>query len=128
MKNKRSFVKTPAFAVIAVALACVYGIPDKFDINSHLFGFARVLLYFALLMIWSLRVMRTVQQAATRRYLLIDGVLMIFWLYVRTLKSEFNLSPTCTRICRYLYYLPMLFIPVAAFMAAQTIGRADDEK
>ncbi len=127
MKNKQRTVWSLTAAAIAVAFAYLLGMADKFDTGGYLFGLMRVLLYFALLTAWILRVKRTVQQQATRRYLLISGLLMIFWLYIRSIKLEFVLSPTEMRACWYLYYLPMLFIPVAALLAALTIGKADGE-
>ncbi len=127
MKNKQRTVRSLTAAAIAVAFAYLFGMADKFDTGGHLFGLMRVLLYFALFTAWILRVKRTVQQQATRRYLLISGLLMIFWLYIRSIKLEFVLSPSEMRACWYLYYLPMLFIPVAALLAALTIGKADGE-
>ncbi len=127
MKNKRRAVQSFSAAAIAVVFAYLLGMADKFDAGGHLFGLMRVLIYFALFATWILRVKHTVQQQATRRYLLISAGLMIFWLYIRSIKSEFILSPAGMRTCWYLYYLPMLFIPVAALLASLTIGRADDE-
>lgn len=127
MKRKQRTVQSLTAVAVAVALAYLCGMADKFDTAGHLFGLMRVLIYFALFTAWVLRVKRTVQQQATRRYLFIAGVLMIFWLYIRSIKLEFVLSPAEMRACWYLYYLPMLFIPVAALLAALTIGKADGE-
>ena len=127
MKRKQRTVQSLTAVAVAVALAYLCGMADKFDAGGQLFGLMRVLIYFALFAAWILRVKRTVQQQATRRYLLIAGVLMIFWLYIRSIKLEFVLSPAEMRACWYLYYLPMLFIPVAALLAALTIGKADGE-
>ncbi len=127
MKNKQRAVQSLTVTAIAVAFAYLFGMADKFDADGHLFVLVRILIYFALFTAWLLRVKRTLQQQATRRYLLIAGVLMIFWLYIRSIKLEFVLSPTGMRACWYLYYLPMLFIPVAALLAALTIGKADGE-
>ncbi len=127
VKNKQRTVRSLTASAIAVAFAYLFGMADKFETVGHLFGLMRVLIYFALFAAWILRVKRTVQQQATRRYLLISGVLMIFWLYIRSIKLEFVLSPVEMRACWYLYYLPMLFIPVAALLAALTIGKADGE-
>ncbi len=97
MKNKQRTVRSLTAAAIAVAFAYLFGMADKFDTGGHLFGLMRVLLYFALFTAWILRVKRTVQQQATGRYLLISGVLMIFWLYIRSIKLEFVLSPCVIR-------------------------------
>ncbi len=128
VKNKQRVVRTAITAAIAVAAAYACGMADKFDIGGHLFGFMRILIYFSVFASWILRVKRTVQQQATRRYLLIAGALIILWLYIRSVKLEFVLSPTVMRICWYLYYLPMLFIPATALLAALTIGKADGEE
>lgn len=125
--RKRKTVRIAIVVGIAVIIAYICGMLDQFYKDGHLFGLMRVLIYFSLLTAWILRVKRTIQQAATRRYLLISGVLMIFWLYIRSIKLEFDLSPQGMRACWYFYYLPMLFIPVAALLAALTIGKADGE-
>ncbi len=127
MKNRQRTVRALTASAIAAALAYLFGMAEKFGAGGHLFGLMRVLIYFALFAAWLLRVKRTVQQQATRRYLLIAAALIIFWLYIRSVKLEFVLSPTGMRVCWYLYYLPMLFIPVTALLAALTIGKADGE-
>ncbi len=128
MKSERKTAQTVITVWIAIAAAYTCGMMEKFGIGGQILGFVRVLIYLTLFITWIIKVKRTVQQQATRRYLLIAGALMVFWLYIRSIKLEFVLSPAGMRACWYLYYLPMLFIPVAALLAALTIGKADGER
>ncbi len=130
MENKQRTMQEAAVTALAVFLAYLFGLADRsnFYEGGHLFALIRALIYFALFTTWTLQARRTVQQQATRRYLFIAGLLMIFWLYIRTLKLVFVLSPAAIRACWYLYYLPLLFIPVTAFLAALTIGKTDGEE
>jgi len=118
VRSERKTAQTVMTVWIAIAVAYTCGILDRFGIGGQALGFVRVLIYLTLFIIWIIKVKRTVQQQATRRYLLIAGALMVFWLYIRSIKLEFILSPAGMRACWYLYYLPMLFIPVAALLAA----------
>ncbi len=128
MADRQKTAKNAAIACIAIAVAYACSMLEQFEIGGQTPGFIRVLIYLAMFIVWIIRVNRTVQQQATKKYLLIIGILMVFWLYIRSIKLEFALSLPGMRICWYLYYLPMLFIPVAALLAALTIGKADGER
>ena len=128
MKTRKKTVQMFAVAIIAIVVAYVCSILDRSGIGGHLFGFIRAFIYLSLFTIWILRIKYTIQQQATRRYLLAAGILMLLWIYIRAIKSVFTLSPTGMRACWYLYYLPMLFIPVTALLGALTIGKADGKR
>ncbi len=128
MKSRKKIIKSAAVVVTAVAAAYICHMLDYFGIGGQVFGFIRMLIYLSLFTVWMIRIKCTVQQQATRRYLLAAGGLMIFWLYMRSIKLEFLLPPVGMRICWYLYYIPMLFIPVTALLASLTIGKADNER
>lgn len=60
-----------------------------------------------------------------RRYLTAVSLLMIFWFAVRTMKYYFVISTTVTRYLWYLYYLPMLFIPLLAVYVSISLGKPE---
>ena len=128
VKSRKKTVHTVMTACFAIAAAYICGLLQQFGTGGQALGFVRVLIYLTLFITWIIKVKRTVQQQATRQYLLIAGALMVFWLYIRSIKLEFVLTPAGMRACWYLYYLPMLFIPVAALLAALTIGKTDGER
>jgi len=64
-------------------------------------------------------------QAQVRRYLTAVSALMIFWFALRTMKYYFVIDPTVTRYLWYLYYLPMLFIPLLAVYVSLSLGKPE---
>lgn len=128
---KRKTAKTAIIVLIPIAVAYLCNMMNLLGICGmalgHVLGYARALIYLAIFTFWFIRIKRTVQQQATKRYLLIIGGMMIFWLFIHSIKLEFPLSPIASRACWYLYYLPMIFIPVAALLAAKTIGKVDSD-
>ena len=59
---------------------------------------------------WTVRVYYKLYDGKTRRYFLIIGLLMIFWMLIRIIKGV-ALEAKVERVCWYLYYLPLIFIP-----------------
>ena len=64
----------------------------------------------------------------TRRCLTAIGCLMVFWFFVRTVKFHIFHDPLGEHICWYLYYIPMILIPVLGLAAAMFLGEKDGEK
>ncbi len=64
----------------------------------------------------------------TRRCLTAIGCLMVFWFFVRTVKFHILHDPLGEHICWYLYYIPMILIPVLGLAAAMFLGEKDGEK
>ena len=52
--------------------------------------------------------------------------LMLVWLVLRTLKYEVVTDPTAARYIWYLYYLPMLFIPLLGVYIALSLGKPQE--
>lgn len=53
-----------------------------------------------------------------------DGILV----FVRTVKFHIFHDPLGEHICWYLYYIPMILIPVLGLAAAMFLGEKDGEK
>ena len=53
---------------------------------------------------------------------------MVFWFFVRTVKFHILHDPLGEHICWYLYYIPMILIPVLGLAAAMFLGEKDGEK
>ena len=54
------------------------------------------------------------------------SVLLILWFTFRSAKYFIFWQPTAIRYLWYLYYLPMLFIPILALLVALSLGKPDD--
>lgn len=68
------------------------------------------LLFATFFTFWTVRVYYKLYDGKTRRYFLIIGLLMIFWMLIRIIKGV-ALEAKVERVCWYLYYLPLIFIP-----------------
>lgn len=62
-----------------------------------------------------------------RRYLTSAAVLAVVWILLRTVKFSFVPVQTMARPLWYLYYLPMLFIPLMAVCTAASLGRPEND-
>ena len=67
---------------------------------------------------WVIYLRRHVVHKKTRRCLTAIGCLMVFWFFVRTVKFHIFHDPLGEHICWYLYYIPMILIPVLGLAAA----------
>ena len=67
-------------------------------------------LFAILFTIWTIRLYYKLYDKKTRRYILLIGLLIVFWMLIRIIKG-IAVSPLTERMCWYLYYLPLIFIP-----------------
>lgn len=125
MTNNRRNVLPLILASAAVLLAYSCRMLAMFRIGGQSLSFVRALIYASLFAVQSAAWGRSVVQEQTRRYMVSAGILMVIWSFVRTVKYEFELPPVAIRLCWYLYYLPMLFIPLMGLFTALSIGRPD---
>lgn len=75
-------------------------------------GILRSLLYLSLFAGWGISLYNRTVHPQVRRLLLNVDLLMLFWILVRTLRFQLNTPPGMDRMLWYLYYAPMLGIPV----------------
>lgn len=84
-------------------------------------------LFTAALFLWIWQIKRRILQDTVRRNLIAAGLLMIFWMAIRTIKYDFLLSGwIACRYIWYLYYIPMIFIPLLMFLSVLNIGLSYD--
>ena len=62
-------------------------------------------------------------QAKVRHYLISVSCLMVFWLVIRSTNYFFTADAEIKRYLWYLYYLPMLFIPLFSLFVAISLGK-----
>ena len=82
-------------------------------------------IHIGLLVAWSISVRNRVMQPQALRLLMAIIGLMLFWFVVRLFKYEFVENPVLLRYLWYLYYLPMLFIPLYALLTAMLLGKSE---
>ena len=124
LKKHRAFFCV-AFAVTAAAVLRQIGFQVEAPFN-WLFSFFRSVIYIMLFAAWGISVCRRIIQPQVRRYLTAISALMVFWVTPRTLRHLFAETPWALRHLWYLYYLPMLFIPLLALFVALSLGKPDN--
>ena len=88
-------------------------------------GILRSLLYLSLFAGWGISLYNRTVHPQVRRLLLNVDLLMLFWILVRTLRFQLNTPPEIDRMLWYLYYAPMLGIPVLSVQLALTVDRSE---
>ena len=126
----RKYSKTISAIFLTILSAFICRQLTKNDILPPMFvrplGLIRSILYMGLFFAWGITLKRRIVHKMVRRYLIgIDG-LILFWLIVRTLKFHMLTIRFAVRYMWYLYYLPMLFIPMCGVIIALTLGKPID--
>ena len=112
------------FTIIAAAYSC--RILAMLDIGGAWLSYIRAALYLLLFSLWGYSLDRRIIQTQALHCLRLTAVLMLLWLVLRTLKYEFVTDLTVARYIWYLYYLPMLFIPLRGVYIALSLGRSEE--
>ena len=112
------------FTVIAIAYAC--RMLAKFDIGGPAVNHIRTALYLLLFALWGFSLDRRIIQRQTLHCLRLTAALMLLWLILRTLKYRVVTDLTAGRYIWYLYYLPMLFLPLLWVYIALSMGKPED--
>ena len=114
-------------AFLAVAAAAVLR-QIGFCVNEQLdqfFTILRAAIYIGLFVAWGISVRSRIIQPQVRRYLTAVSALMIFWMTVRSIRYSLEEALWVMRHLWYLYYLPMLFIPLLAVFIALSLGKPE---
>ena len=112
------------FTIIAAAYSC--RILAMLDIGSAWMSYIRAALYLLLFALWGFSLDRRIIQTQALHCLRLTAALMLVWLILRTLKYEFVTDLTVARYIWYLYYLPMLFIPLLGVYIALSLGKSEE--
>ena len=110
--------------VIVIAYAC--RMLAKFDIGGPAVNHIRTALYLLLFALWGFSLDRRIIQRQTLHCLRLTAALMLLWLILRTLKYSVVTGPAAGRYIWYLYYLPMLFLPLLWVYVALSMGKSED--
>ena len=112
------------FTIIAAAYSC--RLLAMFDIGDVCVSYIRAALYLLLFSLWGFSIDHRIIQKQTLHCLRLTAALMLVWLVLRTLKYEVVTSLTVARYIWYLYYLPMLFIPLLGVYIALSLGKSEE--
>lgn len=126
---KKRTICTWAVAAVLVFAAVVCRFLDMLYLHSDVMGLTRSAIYIFLFSAWAVSVRNRIIHVRIRRYLTAVAAFMVFWFLIRTVKFHFPLellSPHLPRYLWYLYYLPMLFIPMLGVLVAVSPGRPEE--
>ena len=112
------------FTIIAAAYSC--RMLAMLDIGGVWMNYIRAALYLLLFSLWGYSIDRRIIQKQALHCLRLTAALMLVWLILRTLKYEFVTDLTVARYIWYLYYLPMLFIPLLGVYIALSLGKSEE--
>ena len=69
---------------------------------------------------WTIRLYYKLYDNKTRRYILFIGILIVFWMLIRIIRGV-TIDINIKRICWYLYYLPLIFIPTLFYVCSNSL-------
>ena len=88
-------------------------------------AFSRSCIYIVLFDAWGISVRGRIIQSQARRYLTAISALMVFWVTARTIRYTIAKDPWVLRHLWYLYYLPILFIPLLSVFVALSMDKPE---
>lgn len=100
----------------------------KFGILIVPGGIVRSLIYIALYIGWGISVSKRIMQVQVRHCLIAVSGLMVFWFVIRSMRYYFITDIGIARQLWYLYYLPMLFIPLFSLFVAISLGKHENAR
>ena len=125
VQKKKIFI-TISVAVLSVISAYCFRFIGKGSFYPTLFSYLRSFIYIGLFTAWGLSVRQRIVQNQVRKYLTSVSLLLIFWMAARSAKYFIFWQPDIIRYLWYLFYLPMLFVPMLALLIAMSLGKLDD--
>ena len=120
--------RTLSYGVILISVLLAYFCRQVRTENVFMRNLAdqcRSCIYLGMYCAWVIYLRKHVVHKKTRRCLTAIGCLMVFWFFVRTVKFHIFHDPLGEHICWYLYYIPMILIPVLGLAAAMFLGEKD---
>ena len=124
--NKTVWITVAAVVVIAAVIR-LYNNQNTSD-DVLFTDFIRSLLHIGLITAWGFSIYQRVVQKQARHYLCGIAVLMILWLNFKVMKYYICADVNVSRYLWYLYYLPLVGIPLYTLFASLFIGKTEDYK
>ena len=124
--NKTVWITVAAVVVIAAVIRLVNNQNTSDDVLFT--DFIRSLLHIGLITAWGFSIYQRVVQKQARHYLCGIAVLMILWLNFKVMKYYICTDVNVSRYLWYLYYLPLVGIPLYTLFASLFIGKTEDYK
>lgn len=130
MKNKENIAGRYKVIILILAIFAAY-ICRMLDTKNSIFklaGYLRTYIYITIFYLWGRSVKRRIIQKQVQRYLMCIAGLMIFWIMIRTAKYFMVDSINVSRYLWYMYYIPLLAIPLSGLLVAMSLGKEEEYK
>lgn len=112
--------------ILAILAAMVLRQIEADALLNMFFRILRTSIYIGLFIAWGVSIHRRIVQSQVSRYLIAISALMVFWIIIRTIRYSLNDCIWLMRYLWYLYYLPLLFIPLLGVFIALSLGKAEN--
>ena len=126
-KKKRALSYVVVACLVLIASLCRHEQSENMYV-SHLFEQYRSSIYIGLYCAWVVYLNKHVVERKMRKCLTWIGCLMVFWFLIRTIKYLIIVDSFGSRVCWYLYYIPMILIPTLGLIAALLMDEGDEVK
>lgn len=126
IKKRKKKLVNGGIILLAVIVAYAFRLIGNGNYYFVLFPYLRSFIYIGLFIAWGISIRRRIVQKQVAQYLTGISILLILWFIFRSAKYFIFWQPTAIRYLWYLYYLPMLFIPILALLVALSLGKPDD--
>ena len=130
--SKKTILYTIGVAILLVIAYYSRAFHTEVDnpILKMLLVMIRSVIQISLVIAWCSSVRTRIINKQVRHYLIAVGILLAFWLILRTCKWEF-IAQNGTHLGRYLwysYYIPMVLVPLLGVFIIDHIGKAENYK
>ena len=124
--KKRRVSYIAVFVCVVAALLCRH-VKKTSDIENIILDQSRTCLYLGLYIAWGIYLQKRVVNSKIRRCLLEIASLMVFWIFLRSIKYHILMEVFSRRMCWYLYYIPCTMIPTLGLNAAILMGEEEEK-
>lgn len=128
VERRKKALITGGIVLLAVMIAYIFRLMGGGSFYPTLFSYLRSFIYIGMFAAWGLSVRQRIVQNQIRRYLTGVALLLILWFTFRSAKYFIFWQPIAIRYLWYLFYLPMLFVPMFALLIAMSLGKPDEYK
>ena len=111
--------------ITAIAAAMLCRQLDRIG-TMQIFGIIRSLIYIFMFLIWGITLRNRIVQIQAKRFMTSIAGLIVFWVAIRSVKFVIAQSPFAVRMLWYMYYIPMIFIPMFALLVALSLGKPEN--
>ena len=95
----------------------------------YYYGFLRTWIYLGLFSAWAVSIRQRIMQKNLRHYLYLCAMLIILFIYLRTVRYFFVEKQTAlSLILWYSYYISLIFLPLMVFFVSLTVGNPESYK